>query len=74
MNFHHVCQRVESEQAYEDLLRRVDADGLKIAAQGEHGGNVRYLYIDARAEIGHYLEHTWYTPSGLKMFEQIPRY
>jgi len=74
MRFHHTCQLIGSEAEYEALLRDVERRGLRIAAQGEHGGHVRYVYIDARAELGHYLEHTWYTPAGLALFEQVPRY
>lgn len=74
MRFHHTCQLVESEAEYETLLLDIEQRGLAIAAQGQHGGHVRYLYIDARAELGHYLEHTYYTPAGLALFEQVPRY
>jgi len=74
MRFHHTCQRVDSETDYEALLLDIEQRGLTIAAQGQHGGHVRYLYIDARAELGHYLEHTYYTPAGLALFEQVPRY
>jgi hypothetical protein len=74
MRFHHICQRVESEQAFEELLQLIAKNDLKIAGRGEHEGMVRYLYLDERAELGHYLEHTYHTPAGEKMFEQVPRY
>jgi hypothetical protein len=58
LSFHHVCMRVDN---WEDFRARVDRQPLPVAIEG---GNalLRYLYLDAREFLGHYLEYVWMTP------------
>lgn len=57
LRFHHSCMRVPE---WDDFRARVDKKGYKIAIEG--GSDLlKFLYIDARADIGHYLEYVWMT-------------
>jgi catechol 2,3-dioxygenase-like lactoylglutathione lyase family enzyme len=57
MQFHHICMRVPAWRAFRD---RVDDRGYKVVLEGGDE-NLRYLYLDARDTVGHYLEYTCMT-------------
>jgi Glyoxalase/Bleomycin resistance protein/Dioxygenase superfamily len=55
LKFHHICMRVDD---WGDFRARVDKQPLPVVLEG---GNeqLRFLYLDARQLLGHYLEYTW---------------
>jgi len=55
LQFHHVCMRVGD---WDDFRARVDAQPYPVVLEG---GNeqLRFLYLDARPFLGHYLEYVW---------------
>lgn len=57
MQFHHICMRVPAWRPFRD---RVDDQGYKVVLEGGDE-NLRYLYLDARDTVGHYLEYTCMT-------------
>lgn len=60
IRFHQICMRVEG--GWEDFLARVKAQDLPLVMWRDMGGdNLKFLYIDARATMGHYLEYVWMT-------------
>lgn len=58
MKFHHVAMRVDDWDAFR---ARVDREGYKVVLEGG-GDALKFLYIDARDFLGHYLEYVWATP------------
>jgi hypothetical protein len=56
--FHHVCMRVDK---WDDFRARVDRQPLPVAIEGGSDA-LRFLYLDAREFLGHYLEYVWMTP------------
>ncbi len=56
--FHHICMRVDN---WQDFRARVERQPLAVVLEGgsEH---LRFLYLDARDFLGHYLEYVWMTP------------
>lgn len=59
IRFHQVCYRVRD---WEDFRKRVDQQDLPVVMERDMGeGMVKFLYLDARAKFGHYLEYTWMT-------------
>ncbi len=58
LKFHHICMRIDD---WDDFRARVDEQPYPVALEG---GNeqLRFLYLDARAFLGHYLKYTWMTP------------
>jgi hypothetical protein len=55
--FHHICMRIGN---WDEFRARVDTQPYPVALEG---GNdmLRFLYLDAREVLGHYLEYTWMT-------------
>jgi Glyoxalase/Bleomycin resistance protein/Dioxygenase superfamily len=58
LSFHHTCMRVDN---WTDFRARVREQSLPIAIEGGSDA-LRYLYLDARELLGHYLEYVWMTP------------
>ena len=56
--FHHICMRVDN---WDDFRARVRKQPLEVAIEGGSDA-LRYLYLDARPLLGHYLEYVWMTP------------
>jgi Glyoxalase/Bleomycin resistance protein/Dioxygenase superfamily len=54
--FHHSCARVPD---WDDFRRRVDQQPFPVVIEGEGADHLRFLYLDARDVLGHYLEYTW---------------
>lgn len=53
LQFHHVAMRVDD---WDGLLADIAAEKKTIALQGE-AGPIKFLYVDARDTLGHYLEY-----------------
>jgi hypothetical protein len=58
LKFHHICMRVDR---WEDFRARVDKQDLPVVLEGG-GDMLKFLYLDARELLGHYLEYVWMTP------------
>lgn len=56
MKFHHINMRVHDWDAFRS---KVDREGWKIAIEGQSGDQLKFLYLDARDTLGHYLEYMW---------------
>jgi hypothetical protein len=58
LKFHHICMRVDN---WEEFRARVLHQRFPVVLEGgsEH---LRFLYLDARDFVGHYLEYVWMTP------------
>jgi hypothetical protein len=57
--FHHSCARIDDWDAFR---RRVDKQPLPVVFEGASGDALRFLYLDGRDLVGHYLEFCWMTP------------
>lgn len=57
LGFHHICMRVDD---WDGFRARVDQQSLPIVLEGG-GDALKFLYLDAREFLGHYLEYTWMT-------------
>jgi catechol 2,3-dioxygenase-like lactoylglutathione lyase family enzyme len=58
LKFHHVCMRVPE---WDNFRARVDQQGYRVVLEGG-GDMLKYIYIDARDFVGHYMEYVWMTP------------
>lgn len=66
LRFHQICMRVDD---WTDFRARVDQQDLPVAMERDLGGdNLKFLYLDARKQLGHYLEYTWMTD---KAWDQV---
>jgi hypothetical protein len=67
IRFHQICMRVRG--SWEDFLARTKAQDLPVVLWSDMGrDNLKFLYIDARSTMGHYLEYVWMTDA---QWEQI---
>lgn len=57
LRFHHICMRIAD---WNEFRRRVAEQPFPVVLEG--GSDLlRFLYLDARPFLGHYLEYTWMT-------------
>jgi hypothetical protein len=57
LKFHHICMRIGD---WNEFRPRVDQQAYPVVLQGGNEG-LRFLYLDARPFLGHYLEYVWMT-------------
>lgn len=57
LHFHHICMRVRD---WDDFRARVDSQPYPVVLEGG-GEALRFLYLDTRSFLGHYLEYAWMT-------------
>lgn len=62
--FHHIAVRRDDEAA---MRAEIAGLGLPLACEGSLPGVMVFIYLDARATLGHYLEYVWATPEGWAM-------
>lgn len=58
MRFHHICMRVDD---WDSFRAKVDQQDLPLVMERPHDPHLKFLYLDARAVLGHYLEYVWTT-------------
>jgi hypothetical protein len=59
LRFHHTCMRVDDWDVFRE---KVERNGYPIVQEGDRG-TLKFLYLDARDFVGHYLEYCWMTPN-----------
>jgi catechol 2,3-dioxygenase-like lactoylglutathione lyase family enzyme len=59
VRFHHVAARVDD---WDSFRAEVDRLGLPIVREGESGDMLKYVYLDMRDLMGHYVEYVWAAP------------
>ena len=55
LRFHHICMRVPT---WDDIRARIDQQSYPVVLEGGADG-VRFVYLDARPFLGHYVEYSW---------------
>ena len=70
---HHFGHLVPSRTEWDRLTEQLDRDGAHIPLQGSVEGFLSYLYVDARAHTGHFLEYILCEPAGQAFFDAVPR-
>ena len=59
LKFHHVCMRVDD---WDEFRAKVDQQRYPVVLEGSSGDQLKFLYLDGREFLGHYLEYVWMTP------------
>jgi Glyoxalase/Bleomycin resistance protein/Dioxygenase superfamily len=57
LKFHHICMRIGD---WDEFRGRADQQPYPVALEGG-SDKLRFLYLDARPFLGHYVEYTWMT-------------
>ena len=55
LKFHHICMRIDD---WQEFRARIDEQPFPVVLEGGNDA-LRFLYLDARKLLGHYLEYTW---------------
>lgn len=58
LRFHHVCHVVDD---WAELRARVAKEPFEIVMEGQSGDALKFVYLDTRPFLGHYLEYVWMT-------------
>jgi hypothetical protein len=67
--FHHVAIRIDGTiENWDAHLASIDQTRHAIAFEGQLGEDLRFVYTDERATLGHYVEHVWMSPG---LYEQV---
>ena len=53
LTFHHIAMRADD---FDGLQAQIERQGARVALHGQSGA-MRFLYVDARDTLGHYLEY-----------------
>jgi hypothetical protein len=56
--FHHICIRVED---WDSTRAEIARQKWPVAYEGEVAG-AKFVYLDARDSLGHYIEYMWLAP------------
>jgi hypothetical protein len=62
--FHHVAARVDEWAPFRE---EVDRLGLPVVREGASGEGLKYVYLDQRDLLGHYVEYVWADPARWRM-------
>lgn len=74
MRLHHVGVLIRDMASWTLQKSEIEAAGLHTPVGGEFAGLMHYLYVDTRADLGHYIEYMYQTEAGTGMFDAVPRY
>jgi len=69
---HHLGHRAPDAAAWQRVGELAARSGLPVALQGDSQG-IHYLYLDARADLGHYLEYIYLSGDAVHLFDAVPR-
>lgn len=58
LKFHHICNRVVD---WDGFRARVDKQPYPVVLERSSAANLKFLYLDTRRLLGHYLEYIWMT-------------
>jgi hypothetical protein len=72
VGFHHLGYRVPDAASWAALKTRAAAT-KSVAMDGDVPGVLHYLYIDRRADLGHYLEYIYLEDGGRALFDSVPQ-
>lgn len=65
--FHHICMRVDDWDVFRQKVREKNWP-VVLEGGDEH---LKFLYLDARKVVGHYLEYTWMTEERWKVLGNL---
>lgn len=74
LRLHHLGCLVGSDADWEVVLADARASGVAMPVRGDFAGLMRYVYLDRRDEIGHFLEYMQPSPAGAGLFDAVPRF
>jgi hypothetical protein len=68
LRFHHICMRVDN---WDSFRAKVDQQDFPLVMERAGDDQLKFLYLDARATLGHYLEYVWTTDTRWAMMRAM---
>lgn len=72
MALHHLGYLIDTDSGWDAMRRAVLHYAGGVAAEGEFGETLRFLYADTRALLGHFVEYIQLGVQGREMFASVP--
>ena len=70
MRLHHIAHMVYEDLDWDHILSEIERNRFEIVFQGRHQDILKYMYIDTRHILGHYLEYIHCLPAGIAFFNE----
>jgi hypothetical protein len=74
LKLHHLARLHATRAEVEAQAAKYHSEGRAVPIDAEEPGWGRYCYADFRPELGHYIEHSWFTPRALEWQAGLPRF
>ena len=74
LRLHHIGVLLASDAEWDAVVAEAERENIAMPVSGDFAGLMRYLYLDRRAELGHYLEYMQASAAGANLFDQVPRF
>ena len=70
---HHLGRRITDAQGWRGLEAAIAASGLATPMIGvAMGGELKYAYVDTRADLGVYSEYVWLSGAAAHLYDDVP--
>lgn len=74
VRLHHLGRRITNAESWAALERGIAALGLDVPMGGSvMDGDLHYVYVDTRADLGIYSEYVWLRGKALSLYDDVPR-
>lgn len=70
LRLHHVAHMVYEDADWEHVLAEAERNNFPIVFQGQFEDILKYMYLDTRPILGHYLEYIHCLPAGHAFFNE----
>lgn len=70
MRLHHVAHMIYEESEWNHILAEAQRNKFAIVFQGQFNDVLKYIYLDTRHILGHYLEYIFCLPAGHAFFNE----
>jgi len=73
VRLHHLGYLVRDEARWNEVMAGLQREAMRIDRHGKVGEALEYVYADAQAQLGHYLEYVWVKTGQPDFFSGVPR-
>lgn len=70
LRLHHIAHMIFEQGEWDHVLAQAERSKFPIMFQGQHKDILKYLYLDTRPILGHYLEYIFCLPAGHAFFNE----
>lgn len=70
LRLHHVAHMIYEDRDWDHILREAERNHFPIVFEGQFKDILKYMYLDTRPILGHYLEYIHCLPAGHAFFNE----